>query len=215
MTKQALVVWGGWDGHQPKPCVDRFIPFLQQNGFAVAVHDKLDVYADAAVMGRLDLIVQCWTMGQLSKEQWGGLSAAVNGGCGLAGWHGGLCDSFRGHTDYLAMTGGQFLAHPGGIIDYEVHIDSWDDPIVAGIKDFRMKSEQYYMATDPGNLVLASTTFDGVHDALRKGVVMPTVWKRRWGKGRVFYSALGHVAADFDVPEARTIMERGLLWAAR
>ena len=213
--RRALMVWGGWDGHEPKQCVERFVPFLKRNGFDVVVSDTLDSYKESALMGSLSLIVPCWTSGQISGDQWNGLTAAVNAGVGLAGWHGGMCDAFRGHIDYQWMTGGQFLSHPGNIIDYEVHITAWDDPIMAGLSDFRLKSEQYYMLVDPSNEVLATTTFDGVHDPLRKGTVMPTVWKRRWGKGKVFYSALGHVATDFDVPEARTIMERGLLWAAK
>jgi uncharacterized protein len=213
--RRALMVWGGWDGHEPKQCVERFAPFLKREGFDVVVSDTLDSYADAALMQSLSLIVPCWTFGQLKDEQWKGLNAAVAGGVGLAGWHGGMCDAFRGHIDYQWMTGGQFLSHPGNIIEYDVHITAWDDPIMAGLSDFRVKSEQYYMLVDPSNQVLATTTFDGVHDPLRKGTVMPTVWKRRWGTGKVFYSALGHVASDFDVPETRTIMERGLLWAAK
>ncbi len=213
--KKALMVWGGWDGHTPKESVDRFVPFLKKNGFDVVVKDTLEAYADKALMTGVNLIVQCWTMGTLSNEAWQGLNEAVRSGVGLAGWHGGLCDSFRGHIDYQWMTGGQFLGHPGNIIDYEIRIDNFDDPVTNGLKDFTIKSEQYYMLVEPSNLVLASTVFDGVHDPLRKGVSMPTVWKRRWGNGKVFFSALGHVAADFDVPEARTIMERGLLWAAK
>jgi type 1 glutamine amidotransferase len=213
--RRALMVWGGWDGHQPKECAERFAPFLRAHGFDVVLSDSLDSFTDRELMASLSLVVPVWTCGQISGEQWSGLNTAISGGVGLAGWHGGMCDAFRGNIDYQWMTGGQFLAHPGNIIDYEVHVTAWDDPIMAGIRDFRMTSEQYYMLVDPSNHVLATTTFDGVHDPLRKGVVMPTVWKRRWGKARVFYSALGHVASDFDVPEARLITERGLLWAAK
>lgn len=215
MPKKALMVWGGWDGHTPKQSTDRFLPFLQQHGYEVTVKDSLEAYTDAALMGSLDLIVQCWTMGQLSKEAWEGLDKAVQSGVGLAGWHGGLCDSFRSHCSYQWMTGGQFVSHPGNIKSYDVHITNWADPITEGLSDFTMQSEQYYMLTDPANVVLATSTFDGVHDANSKGVVMPTVWKKRWGKGKVFYNALGHVAADFDVPEARIMTERGMLWASR
>lgn len=215
MPKKALMVWGGWDGHTPKQSTDRFVPFLEAQGYEVVLKDSLDAYADKALMDSLDLIVQCWTMGTLSKEAWEGLDAAVKRGVGLAGWHGGLCDSFRSHCSYQWMTGGQFLGHPGNVKDYRVDVTNWADPIMAGIKSFSIKSEQYYMLTDPANVVLATTTFDGVHDENSQGVVMPTIWKKRWGAGRVFYSALGHVAADFDVPEARIIMERGMLWASR
>ncbi|MEO6394481.1 MAG: ThuA domain-containing protein, partial [Devosia sp.] len=132
-----------------------------------------------------------------------------------AGFHGLMCDSFRNEPDYQFMTGGQWVAHPGNIIDYTVNVTRTDDPIMAGIGDFPYRSEQYYMHVDPANEVLATTTFDGTRFDEIGGVVMPVVWKRRYGKGRVFYSALGHVADEFAAPQMRTIFERGALWAAR
>jgi hypothetical protein len=128
-----------------------------------------------------------------------------------------MCDAFRQNTEYQFMTGGQWVAHPGGIVDYEVNIIKRDDPITKGLSDFKMRSEQYYMHVDPGNEVLATTTLSGQHGKAPwiKGTVMPVAWKRRYGEGKVFYSSLGHVAADFDVPEAREIIRRGMLWAAR
>jgi uncharacterized protein len=78
-----------------------------------------------------------------------------------------------------------------------------------------MHSEQYYMHVDPSNEVLATTTFKGDIFSWIEGVVMPVVWKRKWGRGNVFYCSLGHVAKDFDVPEVREIVRRGLLWATR
>jgi uncharacterized protein len=213
--RRALMVWGGWDGHTPKESVERFVPFLKQQGFEVIVKDTLDAYTDQALMSSLSLIIQSWTCGSITGEQWNGLNQAVASGIGLAGWHGGLCDSFRGHIDYQWMTGGQFLAHPGNIKSHDIHLTDFDDPVTAGLKDFTMQSEQYYMLVEPSSKVLATTTFDGVHDPLRKGVIMPYIWKRQWGKGRVFFNAIGHTFADFDVPEARIIMERGMLWAAK
>ena len=212
---RVLMTYGGWDGHEPKLTSDRFASFLRGAGHEVIQSDNLDSYADTHLMASLDLIVQTVTCSQITPEQWAGLDAAVKAGCGFAGWHGGVADSFRGNIDYQWMTGGQFLAHPGNCKDYEVHLNGWNDPIIAGLSDFRMQSEQYYMLVDPGNLVLATTTFDGVHDPLRKGVIMPVVWKRYWGKGRVFVNVLGHVDRDFEVPEARIITERGLIWAMR
>lgn len=213
--KKALVLWGGWDGHEPKQCVDVFIPFLQDQGFDVRVENSLDVYLEADYMTSLSLVVQCWTMGELTREQATGLTTAVSGGVGLAGWHGGLCDSFHDSTAYQFMTGGQWVAHPGGVIDYAVSIIKPDDPIVAGLSDFAMHSEQYYLHVDPGVEVLATTTFSGEHSPWIAGTVMPVVWKKPYGEGRVFYSSVGHVAADFEVAEARTIVERGMLWASR
>jgi hypothetical protein len=213
--KRALMVWGGWDGHEPKQCVDIFAPFLQENGFEVRVSDSLDVYTEKDYMESLSLIVPVWTMGTITNEQEKGLLSAVASGVGIGGWHGGMGDSFRNNVDYQFMVGGQWVVHPGGVIDYEVNITNHTDPITKGLADFKMHSEQYYLHVDPSNEVLATTTFHGNVYPWLKGVVMPVVWKRPYGKARVFYSSCGHVAADFDVPEAREIVKRGLLWAAR
>lgn len=215
MAQSVMFVLGGWDGHQPQQCAAIFVPRLREAGFHVECVETLDVYLDPARMRTLDLIVQVWTMGTISPEQERGLLDAVRAGVGFAGWHGGMSDAFRSSTEYQFMVGGQWVAHPGGIVDYDVHITDHDDPITAGIPDFRMRSEQYYMHVDPSNTVLATTTFSGAHAPWIEGTVMPAVWKRRWGTGKIFHATVGHVASDFDVPEARTIVERGLIWAAR
>ncbi len=212
--KKVLIVWGGWDGHEPKQTTQIFVDVLGAEGFDVILSDTMDSYKDTELMRSLSLIVPCWTMGTIEREQNQGLMQAVESGVGLAGWHGGMCDAFRNECGYQMMTGGQFVGHPDGIKDYTVNISS-EDEIVAGIGDFAMHSEQYYMHTDPGNDVLATTTFDAESAPWVNGTVMPVVWKRMWGKGRVFYSSLGHVATDFDVPEAKEIQRRGSLWAAR
>ena len=216
MKKKALINWGGWDGHEPKQTAEVFAPILEREGFEVWVVNDLAVYTDQAYMQSLSLIVPVWTMAQITGEQEIGLLEAVKSGVGIAGWHGGMCDSFRANLIYQFMTGGQFLAHPGGIMDYTVYILAKNDPIMQGIADFKMKSEQYYMHTDPSNEVLATTVFgDNKEMPWVKGTVMPVVWKRIWGQGRVFYSSLGHVAKDFDILEVKEIQRRGMLWAAR
>ena len=214
--KKALMVWGGWLGHEPKQCVEVFAPVLESAGFAVQISDTLDSYKDEGLMKELSLVVPVWTMGAIEREQEQGLLAAIKSGVGLAGWHGGMGDSFRNNTEYQFMVGGQWVAHPDGIIDYQVDITDHRDPITQGIPNFKMHSEQYYMHTDPGNQVLATTTFRDRQSApWVNGTVMPVVWKRMWGAGKVFYSSLGHVAKDFEVPEAKEIQKRGLVWAAR
>ena len=213
--KSALLVWGGWEGHEPKQCADIFAPWLEEQGFEVEVSHTLDAYLDRDKMLSLSLVVPIWTMGTLTPDQERGLLEAIRSGVGIAGWHGGMGDSFRNNVEYQFMVGGQWVAHPGGVIDYEVNIIDHEDPITAGIPDFKMHSEQYYMHVDPSNKVLATTTFGGEHAYWIEGTVMPVVWKRRYGEGRVFYSSLGHVAKDFEVPEALEIMQRGMLWAAR
>lgn len=211
---KALFVWGGWHGHEPAKCRNIFVPWLREQGFDVRVDSTMDVYSDSIFMASLDLIVQIMTMSEISKEQEKGLLTAIKNGVNIAGWHGGLADAFRNNPEYQFMVGGQWVAHPGGIIDYEVNIVNHDDPITKGISDFKMHSEQYYIHVDPINEVLATTTFTGDHAYWIESVTIPVVWKKMYGKGRVFYSSLGHVAKDFDVPEALTIMKRGMLWSA-
>lgn len=213
--KKALIVWGGWEGHEPKLCTDIFAPLLRERDYDVTISDTLDIYLNSEFMMALDLIVPIWTMGTITREQEKGLLDAIASGVGVAGWHGGMGDAFRNNTTYQWMVGGQWVAHPGNIIDYTVNIIDHSDPITAGLRDFQMHSEQYYMHVDPGNQVLATTTFTGEHAAWVKGTVMPVVWKRMWDQGRVFYSSLGHHASDFAVPEAKEIQIRGMMWASK
>jgi type 1 glutamine amidotransferase len=211
--RRALVVRGGWDGHVPVEATDRFLPYLKEIGFEVEVSDSLEVYTDADKLAATDLVVQCWTMGQITNDQASGLIAAVKAGTGFAGWHGGIVDSFRANPNYQWLTGGQFMAHPGGQIDYEIKVVS-DDPIVAGIDTISVHTEQYWVLSDELNNVLATTTLAKGEDWERP-VTVPAVWTRRWGAGKVFVSTVGHNVADLEVPEIRTITERGLAWASR
>lgn len=212
--KKVLFVYGGWAGHEPKECRDIFVPWLQSAGAEVFVFDNLSCYTDAVLMNSLDLIIQTWTQGTIEQNEAKGLLSAVKRGVGLAGWHGGIGDAFRNNVDFQYMVGGQWVAHPGGVIPYEVKITDKKDPVTKGLKNFQMKSEQYYMHVDPNAKVLATTKFSGDHDSWINGAVIPVVWKKTYGKGRVFYSSLGHVAKDYDVPEALEIMKRGICWAA-
>lgn len=212
--RKILYTWGGWDGHEPKQSVDLFIPWLESEGATVDVHDNLDCYADAEYMNDVDLVIQIFTMSEISKEQEKGLLNAVRNGMGIAGWHGGLCDSFRQNVEYQFMSGGQWVAHPGGVIPYSVQIKDQEDPVTKGLNEFHMVSEQYYMHVDPNMKVLATTTFSDEHADWIDGCTMPVVWKKLYGKGRVFYSSLGHVMKDFEVPEALEIQKRGIRWAS-
>ena len=212
--RKALIVWGGWSGHEPEQCANIIRDMLEEDGFAVTLATETAAFADPSVKD-LSLIVPIFTMSKIEKEEAKNLSAAVEGGVGLAGYHGGMGDAFRENVDYQFMVGGQWVAHPGNIIDYRVDITRPDDPVMDGLSGFPYRSEQYYMHVDPSNEVLATTTFSGEHASWIDGVVMPVVWKRRHGRGRVFYSSLGHVSAEFQVPQMRTILRRGMNWAAR
>ena len=211
--REALIVWGGWSGHEPEQCARIIQGWLEADGFKVYVEDTTEAFADPAIKD-LSLIVPIVTMSKIEKEEVANLTAAVEGGVGLAGYHGGMADAFREAVDYQFMVGGQWVAHPGNIIDYRVDITRPDDAVMAGIGSFPYRSEQYYMHVDPSNEVLATTTFNGDHASWINGVTMPVVWKRKHGAGRVFYSSLGHVSSEFAVPQMATILRRGMNWAA-
>lgn len=213
MIKRALIVWGGWEGHEPEAGAKVLSSMLQDEGFAVEVRTETSAFLDPS-LSEFSVIIPIYTMSTIAKEELEALEMAVRGGVGLAGYHGGMGDAFRNEPLYQFMCGGQWVAHPGDIIDYQIDVIRPDDPIMAGIRCFVYRSEQYYLHVDPSNEVLATTTFTGEHADWIDGVVMPVVWKRRHGSGRVFYSSLGHVAAEFDVPEMALIMKRGMLWAA-
>lgn len=214
--KKALFFRGGWDGHQPVETSDFIAAELRKRGMEADLADDQQCLLDPDLAKRYDVIVPVWTMGGLIPGAEEGLYNAVGAGVGIAGWHGGMCDAFRNNTEYQFMTGGQWVAHPGNIRDYTVEIIS-DDPIVGGLgKSFPMHSEQYYMHVDPGNEVLAVTRYDDSVCPWIAGTVMPVVWKRRYGKGRVFYSSLGHTLDDFiRTPQCAEIVVRGIMWAAR
>ncbi len=231
--KAALFV-GGWEGHAPTAFGDWCRDLLVSEGAEVVVHDTLAPLADLDGMADVDLIVPIWSsarsghkeeFGNMRKEEEDGLLRLIGAGCGLAGWHGHMGDAFRDRPTYHFLIGGQFVAHPPGwpdnlqpeedYIDYDVTITRPADPIVSGIRSFRLRSEQYYMLVDPSNEVLATTTFSGDHLWWIEGTVIPVVWKRRWDKGRVFYCSIGHELRDLKVPQVTEIMRRGMLWAAR
>ncbi len=212
--KKVLYVYGGWEGHEPIKSRDLFVPWLRSEGAQVTESDTLDAYLDKELMESVDLIIQIFTMDSITKEQEEMLLKTVKNGAGIAGWHGGLGDAFRQNVEYQFMVGGQWVSHPGGIIDYHVNVIDHEDPISRGLEDFDVHSEQYYMHVDPNVNVLATTTFTDEHAFWIGGCVMPVVWKKYYGNGRVFYSSLGHTMDVFDIPQAMEMQKRGSRWAS-
>ena len=215
--KKALIAQGGWDGHEPVLVSNRFAGYLREEGFQVEISDTLDAFADLSALMELDLIISCWTMGEIDREYANNVSEAVAAGVGLAGCHGGMCDSFRNSVQWQFMTGGNWVSHPGGNgVEYTVNICPSSSPIVEGLNDFTVKSEHYYLHYDPSIEILATTMFPIVpyYHISNKPVAMPVVWTKNWGNGRVFYNALGHHDDVFEIPEAASMMKRGMLWAA-
>lgn len=218
MSKQVLIFQGGWDGHEPELTSKRFASLLENHGYECQISDTIDVLKDLNYLMSLDLIVACWTMGSIDRECTVNLSKAIGSGVGLAGCHGGMCDSFRQDTEWQFITGGQWVSHPGGDgIEYTVNIRHGSSPIIQGIEDFKVCSEHYYLHIDPAIEVLATTRFPVVpyYHISNKPVEMPVAWTKFWGNGRVFYTSLGHHDDVFDKsPSAEVLMERGMLWAA-
>lgn len=207
--KNALIVWGGWDGHQPEEVAGILGGLLKEENYHVQISDTLDSFSDAEKLASMDLIVPVWTMGTITKEQLEPLLNAVKeGGTGVAGCHGGLGDSFRNEVEYQYMVGGQWVAHPGNDgITYQVDITDKDHPLTQGVEDFIVVSEKYYMHVDPAVHVLATTNFDEVK--------MPVAWTKMYGAGKVYYNSLGHQANIVSMPQVLVLMKRGMLWATR
>jgi len=216
--RQAMIVQGGWDGHDPIKVSKLFGELLEAEGFKVMIYDTLEPFANLELLLGQSLIVPVWTMGTIESESAQNVLKAVEAGVGIAGCHGGMCDAFRESTDWQFLTGGQWVAHPGNDgVTYTVELRRGSSPITDGLSDFQVCTEQYYLHVDPAIEVLATTRFpvvDGPH-AVNGTVDMPVVWTKRWGAGRVFYNSLGHQAKVFEVPEAKELMRRGFLWAAR
>lgn len=233
-NKTALVVRGGWDGHQPVEATELFIPYLKDNGYDVRVEESPPkIYADPPeYMATVDLIVQCMTMTTIEKDEFEGLRAAVENGTGLAGWHGGIADSYRNNSDYLHLIGGQFACHPPGkhaderigeqsdnYVPYTVNMlpAASEHPITQGIGDFDLVTEQYWVLSDDYIDVLATTTQKVREwDPWNREVTSPAIWTRQWGKGKIFVcTPPGHRVEILQDSNVRTIIERGMLWASR
>lgn len=229
-SKQALIVRGGWEGHRPVQATELFLPFLERSGFTVRVEEKTDVYADADAMAGTDLVVQCISMSEITPEQLSGLTAAIEAGTGFTGWHGGIVDSFRASSDYLHLVGGQFATHPGiepcerrgeaedYFLPYVVNITDLgrEHPVTAGIEDFELRTEQYWVLHDDLIDVLATTTHPARSwQPWHRPVTAPAIWTRQWGAGRIVVTTPGHSLDVLEHPSVRTVIERGMLWATR
>ncbi|WP_433306867.1 ThuA domain-containing protein [Actinoplanes sp. CA-030573] len=227
---RALVVRGGWEGHEPVKATDMFLPFLERSGFAVRVEESPAIYASAADMAAVDLVVQCMTMSTIEKEEVAGLRAAVAAGTGFTGWHGGIADSYRASSDYLQLVGGQFATHPSkepgrcrgdasdNFLKYRVSLTELgrSHPITAGLDDFELETEQYWVLHDDLIDVLATTTHPvAPWHPWHRPITSPAIWTREWGRGRIVVTTPGHSLDVLENGNVRTVIERGMLWATR
>jgi len=211
--KNVLIVWGGWEGHNPELFSNMIESWLIDNSANVEVSNDLNIYSDYNYLKMFDLIVQSVTMSELKKEQEKNLLKAIRSGVGFAGAHGGIIDSFRESTDYQFMTGGQWVEHPGGMTHFKVNIV--ENQFTQGIEDFEIYSEQYYIHVDPNIEILAKTTFNGKTYPWIDNIVMPVAWKKKYGSGKVFVITIGHDPNEFKKYEnGWKLLKRGLIWAA-
>jgi len=166
-----------------------------ENDLSALEGNRLDPY---------DLIVFFYTVGSITDAQKNGLLNFVASGKGYAGVHS-AADSFRDCPEYRAMVGGHFVTHPH-YREYQVSVADEEHPIMQGLgAEFLVTDEQYILDYDPRVHVLAS--------ALHKGRAMPAAWTKPWGKGRVFYLALGHDPKACGQEIFRTLLQRGAKWA--
>ena len=121
--KRALLLYGGWEGHEPKKVADHFKSILEEKQIDATLTDTFSLFDSYENIKFFDVIIFNWTMGELSDEQTQNISKAVGSGTGLVGCHGGMCDAFRNNVLWQFMTGGNWVAHPGGDgIEYTVEI---------------------------------------------------------------------------------------------
>ncbi len=213
-NKNVLVVWGGWEGHQPEFFANLVEKWLisQKSNYKIA--NGTEAYDDYEELIKYDLIIQSITMGEIDEKRVNNLIKAVRNGVGIAGAHGGLGDSFRNTPDYQFMIGGQWVSHPGGEVDFKVNF--LDDDLTKGLNDFEINSEQWYVHYDPNIKIIATTTFTYDFFSWINGVVMPVAWKKTFDKGKVFYTSIGHDPMEFEKhPDAWKLLTRGFIWAAR
>lgn len=215
--KKAILLYGGWKGHQPMEVAARFAKMLVSEGYAVDKTDSLKKFIGTD-LAPYNLIVPLWTMAKDVPENNKAIAKiykAVLDGAGLAGCHGGIIDAFRMSTDWQFMTGAQWVYH-GDQRTYRVKYVEEDNLFTLGLKEFSVTGEQYYCHIDPACKVYAYSEYPNT-DPVTEGngqYRMPVILTKHFGKGKVFVFTVGHQDDEFNIPEASEIMRRGLLWAA-
>jgi len=211
-AKKVLLTSGGWQGHQPETVADCLETGLL-SGYEVTRARGLDVLS-IDVLQEFDLLIPVWTFGSITATQEHALLESVAAGLGYLGLHGNA-SAFLSSRLHKFMLGGQFVDHPGGDkVDYTVRFRA-GDPIVQGLGDLDVSSEQYYLLVDPAVTVLATTDIVGGPKPWLAGTEMPVAWKRMWGRGKVFYCALGHSPDTLSHPAVQVMLKRAIDWACR
>ena len=222
MTKKALFLVGGWEGHEPQETSKFISNEIEKYEIESEIVSDLEVLNDINYLKNYDVIIPVWTMGKIDDNNWdlknskiGNLQEAIHSGVGLAGWHGGMADAFRENTNFQFLVGSQFVCHPGNFVDYEVVIKDNKHQITNGLKKFSVHSEQYFLHFDPSIEILAITKFDKKFHEWIDGVEMPIAYTKTWGNGRIFYCSIGHYMKDFENLDVVKLISQGINWATR
>lgn len=201
----ALIVYGGWEGHKPADMAAFLADLLQSAGIQPTLTSS---FSDLEQLQRGDfqLVVPVWTMEDLEPHLLKILLDAVRGGVGIAGLHG-VIDSLRHEAEFHYMLGGQWVTHfEFAVRTYQVAITAGSNSLTQGLSDFEVTTEQYYLLVDPANSVRATMQVDDT--------TMPVAWTKTYGKGRVFYCSLGHSVDSVSHPSAQELIKRGMQWAS-
>jgi type 1 glutamine amidotransferase len=173
---------------------DRFEVTRIENDLEALVAPKLDPF---------DVVVFEYTVGEITEAQKRGIMSAVASGKGFVGIHS-AADSFRGDPDWEAFVGGHFITHPA-YRQFQVSVTDEKSSVTDGIAEFFITDEQYILDYDSRVKVLGS--------GLYKGKVMPAIWTKSWGKGKVYYMSFGHDPRSCEQEIFKTLLVRAVRWA--
>ncbi|MBP3347856.1 MAG: ThuA domain-containing protein [Clostridia bacterium] len=210
--KKALIVCGN-DFHDPENISALFAEMLKELDCESTI-----TWDPKALHGNLreyDLFIPLFTHADYADSTVSNISNAVANGLCMVGCHGGMSDACPSNLEWQLMVGSHWVAHPGCEIDYRVNVDKSSE-LIGDIEDFDVWTEQYYNLIDPAVKVHATTDVVELgrpHNA--NGVIkLPVVYTKMWGKGKIYYNALGHDVAVFEkYPGAKEMMRKGFMWA--
>lgn len=200
--KRVLILWGGWEGHAPDRVAERLGRVLEERGYETTVTSYFGILMSEDISG-YDVIVPIWSCGIKGDIYLDCLLDFVKGGGGLSTFHGGI--NWFEQEKYYEMIGG-FYVYDTESEDYPVKIVDPQHFITKSQQDFVTHSEKYFLQTDPTNKVLAVGRFQCTD--------MPIAWTRRYGQGRVFYTALAHSMEALFKEESLTMLLNGIDWCA-
>ena len=229
--KPRLLLFEKITGFRDSPSVEAAAVALramaERNGWALVVTDKGGAITPG-ILEKFDAIIWNNVSGDvLTLSQRRALRAYIEHGGGFVGIHGSGGDPVY-FWDWYADTliGARFAGHPMApqFLDARIVIEDGNSAITRNLAPgWTMNDEWYSFKSSPrasGAQVIASldeTSYTpkgfGGQD-LRMGD-HPIAWTRRIGKGRSFYSAIGHRPETYSEPHYVKLLEQAVAWAAR